>query len=45
MVKRFIPASFRCNRPVADIISKTMKRYFNKLEIPMYYMDIFISQP
>ena len=44
MVKRFIPGNFRCNRPVAGIISKTMKRYLDKLEIPLYYNDIFISQ-
>jgi len=43
MVKRFIPESFHCNRPVATIISKTMKRYLDKLKIPLYYNDIFIS--
>jgi len=44
MVKRFIPGTFRCNRPVEAIISKTMKRYLDKLEIPLYYKNIFISQ-
>jgi hypothetical protein len=31
MFKRFMPCSFRCKRPVAAIISKTMKRYLDKL--------------
>jgi hypothetical protein len=44
MVKRFMPCSFRFNRPAADIIPKTMKRYLDKLEIPLYYKYIFISQ-
>jgi hypothetical protein len=44
MVKRFIPGTFRCKRPVEAIISKTMKRYLDKLEIPLYYKNIFISQ-
>ena len=34
MVKRFILGSFRRKRPVAAIISKAMKRYLDKLEIP-----------
>lgn len=44
MLKRFMPGSFCCNWPVAVIISKTMKRYLDKQEIPLYYNDIFISQ-
>ena len=44
MVKRFTLGSFRRERPVAAIISKTMKQYLDKLEIPLYYNDIFISQ-
>ena len=44
MVKHFTPGSFRFKRPVAEIISKTMKRYLDKLEIPLYYKNIFISQ-
>jgi len=44
MVKRFMPDTFRCKRPVEAIISKTMKRYLDKLEIPLYYNNIVISQ-
>ena len=44
MVKRFMPGTSRCKRAVEAIISKTMKRYLDKLEIPLYYKDIFISQ-
>ena len=44
MVKRFIPGSFRWNPAGGTIISKTMKRYLDKLEIPLYYNHIFISQ-
>jgi len=44
MVKRFMPDTFRCKRPVEAIISKTMKRYLDKLEIPLYYKNIVISQ-
>ena len=44
MVNRFMPGSFRCNQPMAIIISKSMKRYLDNLEIPLYYNDIFISQ-
>ena len=44
MVKRFKLGSFRFKRSVADIISKTMKRYLDKFEISLYYKDIIISQ-
>jgi hypothetical protein len=44
MVKRFMPDTFRCKWPVEAIISKTMKRYLDKLEIPLYYKNIVISQ-
>jgi hypothetical protein len=45
MVKRFIPGTFRCNPAYCGtIISKTVKRYLDKLEIPLYYNDIFISR-
>jgi hypothetical protein len=40
VVSRFMPASFRCNRPAAVIISKDMERYLDGLEIPLYYNDI-----
>jgi Fic family protein len=39
-----MPGNFRCNEPVAIIISKNMKRYLDKLEIPLYSKNIFISQ-
>jgi hypothetical protein len=44
MVKCFMAVRLRCNQPVAPTISKTMKRYLDKLEIPLYYNDISISQ-
>ena len=44
IIKRFIPGTFRCKRAVEVIISKTMKRYLDKLEIPLYYNNIVISQ-
>jgi hypothetical protein len=44
MLKRFMPNSSCCNWPVVAIISKTMKRYLDKLEISLYYNNIFISQ-
>jgi hypothetical protein len=44
MVKRFTPGNFRRKRSVAAIISKTMKRFLDKLKIPLYCNDIFISQ-
>ena len=44
MVKHFMPGSFRFNQVVATIISKTMKRYLDELETPLYYRYIFISQ-
>ena len=40
MVNRFIPKIFRCNRPLEIVISKRMKRYLDKTEIPFYYKDI-----
>jgi hypothetical protein len=36
MVKRFTPDDFRCNQPVAAIISKSMKRYLDKMEISCF---------
>ena len=44
MFKRLMPGIFRCKRPVGVIISKTMKRYLDKLKIPIYYGKIVISQ-
>jgi hypothetical protein len=42
MVNRFIPKIFRFNRPTAAIISKSMKRYLDKMELSFYYNDIII---
>jgi len=44
MVKRFMPGSFRFKRSEVTIISKTMKRYLDKLKMSIYYKDIIISQ-
>ena len=44
MVNRFIPKILRCNQTTAAIISKSMKRYLDKMELPFYYNDIIISQ-
>jgi hypothetical protein len=44
MVNYFMPGSFRFKRSFPDIISKNMKRYLDKAEMPLYYKDIFISQ-
>jgi len=44
MVKRFMLGSFRFKRSVANIISKTMKRYLDKLKMSLCYKDIIISQ-
>jgi hypothetical protein len=44
VVNRFIARIFRCNRRTVAIISRSMKRYLDKMEIPFYYNDIIISQ-
>jgi hypothetical protein len=44
MVNRFMSGSFRCNRLVAIIVSKKMKRYLDEQKFPLYYNDMFISQ-
>ena len=45
MVKRFIQGSFRRNPAYCGtIISKTMKRYLDKVEKPIYYNQIIVSQ-
>jgi hypothetical protein len=43
MVNRFISMILRYNRPAVNIISKSMKRYLDKMELPFYYNDIIIS--
>jgi len=43
LVKRFIQGSFRYNLSMAAIISKTMKRCLDKLEIPLYYNNIYVN--
>jgi len=44
MVNLSTPDGFRCNRLRVVIISKRMKRYLDKMEIPFYYSDIIISK-
>jgi hypothetical protein len=44
MIKHFMLGGFRCKRLTEAIISKNVKRYLDKSEIPLYYKYIFISQ-